>query len=262
MYQKRFLVLFTTLFCVSMAWSQKPSATLPPKTPQFSTPPDVLGELREKWNLSLGMDMGISQLYHKVDFQRTPMYDFYNSIKAGPLPDYTWEEFEEDYDFKKTIIQPRFGFAALLTYGNVPAFLSGEFISSSSSYQKMTLSATLGLGKDIFFGFEENNYFSFKGGYKIMFQDNGFGAETLVNSVGNKKAKEYIERFFDPQNAIGSPRGDLMTMRLGLGKYIGKDRRTNMGIELYGELDLTNETLRIARMNTLGLNCYVNFILF
>jgi len=207
------------------------------------------------------MDMGASDLYHQIDFERTPLLDFYNSIKAAPShSDYTWDTFVTDYDLKKSIRQPRFGFSALLTYGNIPAFIKGEFISSTSSYQKMTFTAMAGIGKDVAFG---DDYFaSFKGGYKVVFIDTGFGAKTLVNSVGNDEARKYIQRFFDPKSALGPTRGDMMSMRLGMGKYMGKDRKTCIGVEMYGDLDLTSETLRIARMNAVGVNAYISFVLF
>ncbi len=269
MYTKGLLVACATLFATVAVLGQKPTSTPPPRQPQpiqqpmYAAPPDVVGELREKWNLAIGMDMGASMLRHKIDFRRTPMLDLFNYINSLPsVEDLTWEQFQADNDFKKSIVQPRFGFSAMLTYGNVPAFLRGEFISSTSSFQKMSYGVTIGLGKDLLFGYEDDTYFSFRGGYKLQLHDGGFGSETLVNSVGNKEAREYMERFFDPQNAIGAPRGDLMTMRLGLGKYIGRDKKTTMGIEAYGELDLTNETLRIARMNSMGINAYVNFVLF
>ncbi len=266
MYIKGLLVACATLLATAV-FGQKPTSTPPPRQPQpqplYAAPPDVLGELRESWNLSLGMDLGASMLRHKIDFKRTPMLDLYNYIVSLPsVEDLTWEQFEADNEFKKSIVQPRFGFSALLSYGNVPAFLRGEFVSSTSSFQKMSYGLTIGLGKDLFFGYEGDTYFSFRGGYKLLLHDGGFGSETLVNSVGNKEAREYMQRFFDPKNAIGAPRGDLMTMRLGLGKYIGRDKKTTMGIEAYGELDLTNETLRIARMNSAGINAYVTFVLF
>lgn len=241
--------------------TRPPLPTYPPPQQQYSMPPNVLAELREGWNLSIGMNIGVSQLFHKIDFERTPMLDLYNFIKAAPShSDYKWETFVEDYELNSTLNQPRFGFSGTLTYGEIPAFLAAEFMSSTSSYQKMAFSATVGLGKDVLFG--ESSFVSFKGGYKLVFQDSGFGAETLTNSVGNKEARDYMSRFFDPKSALGPPRGDLMTMRIGMGKYLGKDRRTCLGLETYGELDLTNETQRIARMNTLGLNLYINFVLF
>ena len=107
-----------------------------------------------------------------------------------------------------------------------------------------------GIGKDVVFG--DDYFVSFKGGYKIVFRDGGFGSETIVNSIGNKEAQKYIERFFDPKQALGPPRGDMMSMRIGFGKYMGSDRKTCLGMEIYGDLDLTNETLRIARMNAIG----------
>lgn len=266
MIQKQLFIIILVLWEVPSLFAQNtgtPSPKNPPiqRYPQFAQPPNVLEELKDSWNLSIGMDIGASELYHQIDFERTPLLDFYNSIKAAPShSDYEWETFVVDYDLKKSIKQPRFGFSALLTYGNIPAFIKGEFISSTSSYQKMTFTAMAGIGKDIVFG---NDYFaSFKGGYKIIFQDAGFGAKTIVNSIGNEEARKYMERFFDPESALGPPRGDMMSMRCGFGKYMGPDRKTCLGMEIYGDLDLTSETRRIAKMNALGLNVYVSFVLF
>lgn len=264
MFQKQLIIFSLILFGAQILQAQK--TTTPPKPPaptypQYAQPPDLLGELREGWNLSLGMNMGASELFHKIDFQRTPLHDAYEFIRSGTSnSDYEWETFVEDYDLQSTILQPRFGFSGTLTYGEIPAFLTGEFISSTSGFQKMSFSAMLGLNKDFLFG--ESSFFSIKSGYKIVFQDAGFGYETLVNSIGNDDGRKFLSRFFNPSTALGSPRGDMMGMRIGMGKYLGKDRKTCMGLEAYGELDLTNETLRIARMNTLGLNFYVNFVLF
>lgn len=129
MHQKGFLSLFTCL-CLSCVLSAQKTGTNPPprpsgpvQQPQYSAPPNVLQELREGWNLALGMDIGASQLYHKIDLERTHMKDLYDYIvKLPSTSDLTWEQFVADNEFKKSILQPRFGFSALLTYGNIPAF--------------------------------------------------------------------------------------------------------------------------------------------
>jgi hypothetical protein len=230
--------------------------------PQYSTPPNTLFEVRENWNLSLGTNIGVSRLYHRIDFERTPLLDYYNSIVALPsIPnDYTWEVFVEDIQLRNAITQPRFGFSGHLSYDGIPAFLNAEIGTSSSSYQKMYFAASLGLGKD--FVSESGYYASFFGGYKVVFQDSGFGSETILASIGNDENRKYMNRFFAPQLAVGAPRGDLATIRTGFGKYVGRDSKSCIGVEIYGELDLTDETLRIARMNTLGINTYLRFVLF
>lgn len=231
-------------------------------SPRYSKPANVREELNEGWNFRIGMNVGYSQLFHKIDFERSPLLDYYNSIKSLPSlpPDYDWETFTDDVDLRRAVAQPRFGFTGQVSYSDIPVFLIGEIGTSSSSYQKMYMAAGVGLGKELFFG--DDYYVSFFGGYKIVFQDSGFGAETIVNSVGNKDTRKYLSRFFDPKVALGSPRGDLATMRGGFGKFVGGDRKTCVGIEFYGELDLTSETLRIARMNSLGFQGYVRFVLF
>lgn len=230
--------------------------------PRYAQPAAVLEELREGWNLSLGMNFGVSRLKHGIDFQRTPLLDYYNSIAALPsIPDsYDWETFMADIDADDRLQQPRFGFSGHLSYANIPAFLSAEIGTSSSSYQSMYLGATIGLSKDFFFG--DDFFFSASGGYKIIFKDAGFGAPTIINSIGNEENRKYMSRFFAPDFALGPDRGDLATMRAAFGKYMGADRKTSVGVEFYGELDLTAATLRIARMNTVGLNAYLRFVLF
>jgi hypothetical protein len=260
----RQLFLFVALVGLAPSlWAQQPRTNNPnPNYPQYALPPNLINEIREGWNLSLGTNIGVSRLYHKIDFERTPLLDYYNSIVALPsIPDnYDWETFLEDIQLRSALTQPRFGFSGHLSYENIPAFINAEIGTSSSSYQKMYFAASAGLGKD--FVTESGYYFSFFGGYKIVFQDSGFGAETILGSIGNDENRKYMNRFFAPQMAVGAPRGDLATIRGGLGKYIGRDKKSCVGVEFYGELDLTDETLRIARMNSLGLNTYLRFVLF
>jgi hypothetical protein len=258
-------LLLLVLGCHLTPALAQPNPKTPPSssaTPRFAMPPNLIRELREGWNLSIGTNIGVSRLYHQIDFERTPLLDYYNSIVALPsIPDsYTWEVFLEDIDLKSRITQPRFGFSGHLSYQDIPAFVTAEIGTSSSSYQKMYFAASAGLGRD--FVTDEGYYFSFFGGYKIVFQDSGFGAETILGSIGNDENRKYMNRFFDPAFALGPSRGDLATLRSGIGKYIGRDKKSCVGLEFYGELDLTSETLRIARMNSLGINSYLRFVLF
>jgi hypothetical protein len=273
-----FRYLFITVTVLFHAWglsAQKNPPTSNPRPPQPSTaqpypqyaqPPQVLEELRSDWNLGLGMTIGASQLFHKTDFERTAMLDKYKEIEylleevKNFDNDYTWEEFANDYKLRSSIFQPRFGLNAVLTYGNIPAYVLGEFNTSTSGFQKMSFAAGAGLGRQLYFG---NDFcLDIKGGYKIVIFDRGFGSELLVNSIGDDELRKYVSRTFGAINPVGPPRGDLLTMRVGFGKYFGPDRRTYIGIESYGELDLTNETLRISRMNTLGAQVLVQFVLF
>jgi hypothetical protein len=257
------------LYSLSLVAQKNPLPARPgtsSPTPQYAMPPAVLEELRSDWNLSLGMTVGVSQLYHKTDFERTAMLDKYKEIEylleevKNFDSDYTWEEFEADYKLRYTIFQPRFGLNAVLGYGNIPAYALVEFNTSTSGFQKMSLAAGAGLGRQLYFG--DDFCLDIKGGYKVVFFDRGFGSELLVNSIGDDELRKYVSRTFGAVNPVGPPRGDLLNMRVGVGKYFGPDRRTYIGLETYGELDLTNETLRISRMNTLGAQVTIQFVLF
>jgi hypothetical protein len=232
--------------------------------PMFSKPPDVLDEARADWNLAIGLNVGLSALFHNTEYEHTTMYNFYESVEAlivpNVVPEYTWEQFLESAELKSVILMPRYGLSGHLTYGHLPLFVDGEIITSSSGYQKFAYGVTGGAGRDFFF--ENDFYVGIRGGYKLVILDTGFGAETMVNSVGNKNLKKEMKTFFDPKTALGRKAGDLVAVRFSAGKYFGTERKACMGVEGYGELDLTDETVRIARMNVLGINAFMRFTIF
>ena len=103
--------------------------------------------------------------------------------------------------------------------------------------------------------------FSFNSGYKFIY-DRGFGSVTLVNSIGNKEAREAAAVFFNPGESVGQPRGHLFIMRLGAGRDLGWLQIIRVGVEAYGELDLTPKIKRASRMSTIGLQAYMRFLIF
>ena len=216
----------------------------------------------QSWRLQCGANIGMSKLFHKMRFETTAMHNFYQSVAISHRPDdYTWKDFADDYGLRESFVQPRFGFTGNLTYRDLPFFLLGELSTSSSSYQKPTFALTLGVGKDFTHDWDDY-FFSLYGGFKHVFFDQGFGSETLVNSIGNPEARKLIATFFDPEMALGQQSGNLLTARTGAGKFLTDSRTSLIGVELYGELDLTNETTREARMNVIGIQAYIRFYLF
>ncbi|GAB4490330.1 MAG: hypothetical protein OHK0019_09010 [Saprospiraceae bacterium] len=173
---------------------------------------------------------------------------------------YTWQDFENDFGLKNTFSQPRFGLSAHLTYKDWPVFLILEAMSSPSSYTRMSYGAILGLGKD-FFNADETRYFTFLGGIKRV-KDNGFGANTLVNSVRDDYMRERIATFFNPEEPLGSQKGTLYTLRLGYGMQLGEAKLIRTGVELYGELDMIDKTRRNSRMTNYGVQIYLRFNLW
>lgn len=227
----------------------------------FSKPPKVLEELRQNWNLTLGLNGGGSLLFPNIDFSRTGLKDVYDFIRLNEnIPALTWEEFLDGYEIRKVISQPRYGFSARLTYGNLPLFVDGEVMTSTSSYQKFAYSVTPGIGGDFVFG--NDFFFGINGGVKFMLLDGGFGSETVSNSFSDDEEREALERFYDPKFDLGAPIGKLASMRVSVGKYFGGYRRVVVGLENYGELDLTDETIRVARMTNIGINAFMRFAIF
>jgi len=214
-------------------------------------------------NLNLSMNGGYSDLHHKTDFQSTPLEALYDFIIDLPqTKDLTWEEFLDGYQIKDHFWQPRVGFSAQLTYRDWPLKVLGEAMSSTSSYTRASYAVTFGLGKDIYIS-DSTWYFSFLGGYKYVIRDFGFGANTLVNSVGRKESREDLAQFFAPQGSpIGRPSGDLFTVRVGFARTLDWYYRWSAGVEAYYELDLTDKIVRNSRMTTFGAQIFVRCKLF
>ncbi len=214
-------------------------------------------EAQKKFKVHIGVNVGMSSLHHDTRFETTPLHDLYSFVAISHRPDvYTWEEFERDYEIRTSFIQPRFGISAHFTYKDWPILASVEAMSSPSSYQKMAYGLTLGLGKELYA--EDDFYFTFLGGYKFV-KDNGFGATTIVNSIGHDEARGYAATFFNPEEPLGKKTGHLFTLRGGLGKELGEAKIIRVGVEAYGELDLTPATERQARMTNYGAQFFLRF---
>jgi hypothetical protein len=214
----------------------------------------------QQFRLDLGLNGGVSQLYHKTRFETTTLYNLYKFTAISHPEGYTWEQFTEDYEIRNSFMQPRFGFSALASYGELPLFLMAEMMSSPSSYQKMMVGVSGGVGKE-FYDIDSSFYASFQGGYKFV-RDFGFGSSTLVNSIRNDEARSLAASFFDPKQPLGKPSGNLFVLRVGFGKALGYEHRMFMGVDLFGELDLTPQIARESRMNTIGALAYLRFRLF
>jgi hypothetical protein len=208
--------------------------------------------------VNLGFNVGMSQLLHDTRFETTPLHDLYSFTAISHRPDeYSWDEFEDDYKIRSSFVQPRFGISAHFTYKDWPLMASVEAMSSPSSYQKMAYGVILGIGKE-FYTYDDDYYFSFLGGYKFV-KDNGFGATTIVNSIGNDEAREYASTFFNPEEPLGTDKGHLFTLRGGFGREIGEAKIIRIGMEGYGELDLTAKTKRQSRMTNFGAQFFLRF---
>ncbi len=206
--------------------------------------------------------MGASKLYHDIDYKSTVannLFEYTKELFAHEGIEYTWEQFARSNKLNSSFIQPRFGFSAHLSYGNWPAFAILEGMSSTSSYEKMAYSATVGMGKDFPIGDNTGLFFSALGGYKFVIVDKGFGAKTLVNGVGDRSLRKNLQTFFGPQQPLGTNKGNLFTLRLGIGKTFGELENMSAGIEGYGELDLTDRIKRNARMTNVGAQVYMRF---
>jgi hypothetical protein len=90
-------------------------------------------------------------------------------------------------------------------------------------------------------------------------KDNGFGAGTIVNSIGLKEAREAAATYFNPEQPLGSKYGNLFTLRGGIGKELGETRMIRVGVEAFGEMDLTSKSKRASRMTNFGGQFFLRF---
>ncbi|MEI6410913.1 MAG: hypothetical protein WCR52_16120 [Bacteroidota bacterium] len=211
------------------------------------------------FNFEVGMNMGMSKLYHNIRFDEEPkLVALYKTIMLTHPEGYPWSRFEEDFNLKtKSIMQPRFGFSGTLTYRDWPVAVYLEGMSSPSSYLKMTYGVTIALGKKFDLG--RSDYFvTGYGGYKFV-KDFGFGNQTILNAIGNKEIRGEVEQYFNPEKPLGQQKARMFTLRGGIGKTFGSDDQLSVGIEGYGELDLTDKIKRTARMTNIGLQAYARF---
>lgn len=188
----------------------------------------------QKLSVKLGMNVGASKLYHDIDYRSTVVNDLYEYTKElfeHEGIDYSWEQFAKSNQLNQSFMQPRFGFSAHVTYSTWPAFLIVDAMSSSSSYEKMAYSGTIGMGKDFPIGDNIGMFITALGGYKFVLLDKGFGANTVIHGVGDKSLRKNLQTFFAPEQPLGTNKGNLFTVRLGVGKTFGELENMSAGIE-------------------------------
>ena len=170
---------------------------------------------------------------------------------------YAWEDFESDFGLNQQFMQPRFGFTAHVTYKDWPVVAIAEALSSPSGYTKMTYAGTVGFGKT-FFNWDTSMNFSFLAGYKYVL-DEGFGSNTIINSVRDDFMRERLSTFFNPTNPLGRKLGNLLVVRGGVGKVFGWEQEWSAGVDVYGELDLLEKSVRFSRMTNVGAMLWLRY---
>jgi hypothetical protein len=206
------------------------------------------------------LNVGASQMYPDVRFEKS-FLEVYKFVKIPfdnrGIP-YSFEDFEKDYKLRNTFIQPRYGMDVMLTAFDWPFFILAETMSSTSSYQKMSLNVTGGIGMN-FPVLDSAMCLSAHLGYKMVLIDRGFGSKTMVNSIGSDEGRDLAGTFLGARQPLGRPTGNMLSLRVGASKFLGYSRRVSVGLEMYGDLDLTDELVREARMTNVGMQLYVRY---
>ncbi|MBU6343295.1 MAG: hypothetical protein KGS48_17500 [Bacteroidetes bacterium] len=215
-------------------------------------------QAQRNFHLQVGMNLGASRLFHNTNFETSKLVPLYKTIEATHKEGYSWDQFKADFGLRDAYNQPRMGFSGTLTYRNWPVAVTGEMMSSTSSYTKMAYSVTLELGKAFFLG-DSDFQLSAYGGYQFV-KDLGFGSETLVNSIGDKEIRGLVSEYFDPVKPLGPQTAQMFHLRAGVGQTFGIDDQLSVGLEMYGALDMTDRATRQARMNCVGIQAYARFL--
>jgi hypothetical protein len=211
----------------------------------------------QKFNFSVGLNLGASRLYHNTHFESTALNNLYKTIEITHREGYEWEQFEKDFELRDKFSQLRFGFFVRATHRTIPLILIGEAMSSTSTYEQMAYSGTLGFGKE-FYILHQEVYCNFLAGYKLVW-DKGFGASTMVNSIGHNEARSLVATYFGPVRPLGTNKGNLFVVRGGIGKTVDRSLQWTVGVDAYGELDLTSRLKREARMTNAGFNLFLRY---
>jgi hypothetical protein len=210
--------------------------------------------------IDVGFTAGGSMLFHNTRFQETSLnaqYEIIQEVKRRDGETYAWEDFESDFGLNQQFMQPRFGFTAHVTYKDWPVVAIAEALSSPSGYTKMTYAGTVGFGKT-FFNWDTSMNFSFLAGYKYVL-DEGFGSNTIINSVRDDFMRERLSTFFNPTNPLGRKLGNLLVVRGGVGKVFGWEQEWSAGVDVYGELDLLEKSVRFSRMTNVGAMLWLRY---
>ena len=217
----------------------------------------IVTDLSAQTQFSISPIVGYTRLTHNIDFRTTEMYNLYKFVEISHQPqDYSWAEFEDDYDLKNYVYMPRFGVSADLYAINLIK-INAQLLSSSSTYTKFSYSIAIGMGRHLKLSEDNKWTLPFYLGYRLLY-DSGFGYSTLVNSIGNQDAKRDAETFFGPQDPLGDPHGRLFYMTGGLSHTTNRIR---MNLYFQQEIDLTDGLQRQSRMNTFGVFLSMEYFL-
>lgn len=214
----------------------------------------------QKIHGNVSSKVGASILIHNIDFSDSGLWDLYQYSKdlfAKHGVDYTWQEFENDHQLKKSFLQPRFEFSATITRDNLPFFIEGSFGSSPSSFQKTRIAIAGGL--NFKYPVDSSNLFKLMIGYKFV-KDYGFGNPTLVNSIGDRQIQGDIETWFNPHEPLGQNTGKLLII------VIHFERKINdsifIGTSGNSEWDLTSKINRKSRMTNFEIGIFAKVNVF
>lgn len=198
----------------------------------------------------LSLHGGNSFAIHNIDYRQTNLYYLYRTVEVI-IPGLTFERFIQDYKIRNYAYNPVFGVDGEIWNEKIPVFISAGIGTSPSTLQKPRYKGELGIRKD----FILNDSWTIQGKASFAYViDRGFGTSTIINSVGNKVARNSLKNFFvsTPMKQTGS----LIGFNCHVFRSFGD---ISIGAQVYYYLDVTYQLKRYARMNTLGSNIKVVF---
>jgi hypothetical protein len=202
--------------------------------------------------------VGMSHLTHKADYRSSPsLYNLYRTI-ALTHDEYSWEQFLEDFDMKRTYQNFNYGIMVKANHKTLPLYVAAGVASSPSSINDFVYSVGAGVGKRKVYGLYARTVLDYQFGISYV-KDTGFGRNTIVNSIGNKSIRDNVDVFFVDAFSDRHSTAYLLSSRL----YFGYKLSTDFSCGIYGavNVDLTDSLKRAMRMNTVtfGLNLQYHF---
>jgi len=193
---------------------------------------------------------GVGVLTHKANLETTNYYPLYKSISIF-VPDteeYTFEKFKEVYRINTNVYQPRAGAKIFVKPENLPFSVNVEIATSPSTITAPRVGVELGLFDKFYI--EDDLFINFFCGYKFV-KDWGWGTQTLINSMHNRKAKNLLREWF-VANDLGINYGHILRVNSGINYTFIR----NCAVQLEGiwEIDVSAYKTKPARMTNFAIN--------
>ena len=197
---------------------------------------------------------GASVLTHRANLETTTYSNLYRAVAIfAPNPDQvTFEDFKKAYNINTSVYQPRAGARLSVRKDNYPFLLTAEITTSPSTITAPRVGAEFGFSDQFYIA--ERGYVNFFSGYKFV-KDWGWGTQTLLNSMHNRRARQLMREWFVATDDLGINYAHMIRISSAIGYNILE--RYAIQLEPYYEVDISSYRKKPARMTNFGANLLI-----